>query len=99
MTMTSNENNLSYGPPPPITKLTMEQDLKLRILHDKLHESYIDKKQDIITLMIALQHQNFVLGNSITNLVQKWPPPPTQSDQDTTKEALGMFGILLETKD
>ena len=49
--------------------------------------------------MMALQHQNFVLGNSITNLVQKWPPPPTQLDQDTTKEALGMFGILLETKD
>jgi hypothetical protein len=78
----------------------MEQDLKLRILHDKLHESYIDKKKDIITLMMALQHQNFVLGNSITNLVQKWPTPSQiQTDQATTKEALAMFGILLETKD
>ena len=71
----------------------MEQDLKIRVLHDKLEEGYHDKKEDIITLILALQHQNFVLGNSITNLVQKWPPPPT-----TTYEDLSMFGILLETK-
>ena len=97
--MTSKENNQSFGLPAPITKLTMEQDLKLRVLHDKLEEGYHDKKQDVITLMIALQHQNFVLGNSITNLVNKWPPPPTPTDQIITKEVLPMFGILLETKD
>ena len=91
--MTSKKENLSYGPPPPITELTVEQDLKLRVLHDKLQEGYHDKKEDIITLFMALQHQNFILGNSITNLVKKWPPPPT-----TINEDLSMFGILLETK-
>jgi len=75
----------------------MEQDLKLRVLHDKLVEGYHDKKQDVITLMIALQHQNFVLGNSITNLVSKWPPPPKV--RPTIDEVPAMFGILLETKD
>ena len=99
MIMTSKTNNQNFGIPEPITKLTMEQDLKLRVLHDKLEEGYHDKKQDVITLMIALQHQNFVLGNSITNLVNKWPPPPTQTDQTITNAVLPMFGILLETKD
>jgi len=77
----------------------MEQDLKLRVLHDKLNEGYHEKKQDVITLMVALQHQNFVLGNSLTNLVNKWPSLPTQMGPSITKEELAMFGILLETKD
>jgi hypothetical protein len=72
----------------------MEQDLKLRVLNDRLQESYHDKKEDVITLILALQHQNFVLGNSITNLVTQWP-----KDQTTINEDLSMFGILLETKD
>ena len=92
--MTSQPNNQDYGPPPPITKLTVEQDLQLRLLYDKLNEGYHDKKDDIITFLMALQRQNFALSNSITNLVQKWPPPPTITD-----EVLPMFGILLETKD
>ena len=71
--MTSKNNNQSYGPPSPVTRLTYEQDLKLRLLSDRLDEGYYDKKEDVITLIIALQHQNFVLGNSITNLVQHWP--------------------------
>ena len=97
--MTSARRDQSYGPPPPITKLTMEQDLKLRVLNDKVREGYHDKEEDIITLLIALQHQNFVLSNSITNLVRKWPPPPqTQKDQLIINEVLPMFGILLENK-
>ena len=72
----------------------MEQDLKLRVLSDRLEESYHDKKEDVITLILALQHQNFVLGNSITNLVNQWPKV-----QPTINEELSMFGILLETKD
>ena len=32
-------------------------------------------KDDVTTLMVALQHQNFVLSNSLTNLVEKWPTP------------------------
>ncbi len=78
----------------------MEQDLKLRVLHDKLQEDFHDKQADIITLIMALQHQNFVLGNSITNLVNKWPrPPKILTDPAIINEAAAMFGILLETKD
>ena len=92
--MTSQKKNPSYGPPPPITKLTMEQDLKLRVLNDRLNESYHDHKEDVTTLLIALQHQNFVLSNSITNLVKQWPKAPPIINEDLT-----MFGILLETRD
>jgi hypothetical protein len=99
MTMTSKRSDPSYGIPEPITKLTMEQDLKLRVLEDKVRENYDEGKEDIMTLLLALQHQNFVLGNSITNLVQKWPKPPIQTDQIIINEVLPMFGILLETKD
>ncbi len=94
--MTSKNNNQSCGLPAPITKLTVEQDLRLRLLHDKLQDSYHERKDDVITLMMALQHQSFVLGNSLTNLVKQWP---TQTVQSTTNEDLPMFGILLETKD
>ena len=51
-------------------------------------------KKDIVTLILALQKQNFVLTNSLINLVRKWP-----KDQPTTSEVLPMFGILLENKD
>ena len=95
--MTSKRTDPSYGIPAPITKLTMEQDLKLRVLNDKLQENFHDNKDDIITLLMALQHQNFVMGNSITNLIKKWPKPPTVPT--TINEVLPMFGILLETKD
>jgi len=75
----------------------MEQDLKLRVLSDKLEEGYHDKKEDVLTLIIALQHQNFVMGNSIENLIKQWPKPPKVPN--TTNEVLPMFGILLETRD
>ena len=71
--MTSKLNNLSPGLPPPITKLTVEQDLKLRLIEDKLNQTYHDNKDHVITLFMALQHQNFVLANSLTNLVKNWP--------------------------
>ena len=70
--MTQKNRKSSYGLPAPITKLTVEQDLKMRILKDKLHENYDNHKEDIITLFLALQKQNFVLGNSLTNLLEKW---------------------------
>ena len=53
--------------------------------------------KDFTTIFVALQHQNFLLANSVTNLVKKWPKPPKV--QTTTNEDLSMFGILLETKD
>ena len=71
--MTSTNKNLNFGPPPPITKLTVEQDLRMRLLEDRLEAIYHDNKKDVITLFLALQRQNFVLGNSITNLIDNWP--------------------------
>ena len=50
--------------------------------------------KDFATLFIALQHQNFVMANSIKNLLKKWPKDPPIINEDLT-----MFGILLETKD
>ena len=76
----------------------MEQDLKLRLIEDKLKQGYHDNKADIITFIMALQHQNFVLSNSITNLVEKWPLK-IPMDQNITNEVGPMFGILLENKD
>ena len=53
----------------------MEQNFKIRRLEDLLPEA--DKK-DIITVFMALQRQNFVLSNTISNLVKQWPiHPPT----------------------
>ena len=70
--MTSTKKNPSYGPPPPITELTMEQDLKLRQISDRLSSGEVDYK-DIVTVFLALQKQNFVLANSMINLVKQWP--------------------------
>ena len=92
--MTSRNENRNYGPPPPITELTVEQDLKMRLLEDKLNSDQASKK-DIITVFLALQKQNFILANSMINLVKQWPHPA----QHTTIEELPLFGILLETKD
>ena len=91
--MTSKEKNQSHGLPPPITKLTMEQDLKMRQLELSLNKDDLDLEA-VKTIFLALQRQNFVLCNSLTNLVEKWPKVQT-----TTNEVLPMFGILLENKD
>ena len=96
--MTSKNNNQSFGLPAPITELTVEQDLKLRNIYDALNKPET-KKEDIVTFLMALQKQNFVLGNSLTNLVEKWQEREILMDLNTTKEVLPMFGILLETKD
>ena len=81
--MTSKEKNLNFGPPPPITKLTTEQDLRLRLIKDKLNNDDV-RKEDIITVYLALQKQNFVLSNSLMNLVDNWPQEPVAT-----------FGILI----
>ena len=72
----------------------MEQDLKLRNLWDAVNNPETQRK-DIITVLMALQKQNFIMGNSLTNLVKSWPPPPVHP---TTNEVLPMFGILLENR-
>ena len=71
--MTSKRTAPSYGLPAPITKLTVEQDLKMRVIRDKITEGYHDNKDDIIEVFMALQKQNFILGNSLKNLVDHWP--------------------------
>ncbi|BCV03862.1 MAG: hypothetical protein CM15mV75_020 [uncultured marine virus] len=81
-----------------ITKLTLEQDLKLRQLEIMLAKPET-RKEDIATVMIALQEQAFVLSNCIENLIKKWPKPPTTKVPRTTDEVPLMFGLLLETKD
>ena len=91
--MTSKQKNPSSGPPPPITKLTLEQDLKLRQIEIALDRDDVDMK-DVATVFLALQRQNFVLCNSITNLIDKWTTVPP-----TTKEVPAMFGILSGNKD
>jgi hypothetical protein len=50
----------------------VEQSFRLRRYQDLLPEA---KKEDIITIFIALQHQNFVLSNTVSNLVKQWPMP------------------------
>jgi len=88
--MTQKNKKLDFGLPNPITKLTYEQDLRMRILEDKLNEAYHDHKKDIITLFLALQKQNFVLGNSLTNLLKKWT---------TIEEEALRYGISSEIRD
>ena len=69
-------------------EMTVEQQFKLRRLNDLLPEA---KKEDIITIFMALQHQNFVLSNTVANLVKQWPLP-----QPIT-EAVGKSEISSET--
>ena len=83
--MTQKNKKLDFGLPSPITKLTYEQDLRMRILEDRLNSVYHDHKKDIITLFLALQKQNFVLGNSLKNLLEKW---------NTIEEERSNAGIL-----
>ncbi len=57
----------------------------MRLLEDKLNSDEA-RKEDIVTLFLALQRQNFVLANSLMNLIDKWPKQA---------EILPMFGVLL----
>ena len=74
----------------------MEQDLKLRLLHDSLQKPET-RKEDIVTVFMALQEQCYVLANSLTNLVHKWPKPPLVPA--TIKEDPSKSGILFVIKD
>jgi hypothetical protein len=59
----------------------MEQQFKMRRINDTLKHA---DKADIITVFEALQHQNFVLSNTVSNLVKLWPTshlPTTPEDQ------------------
>ena len=45
----------------------------MRIIEDKLNHVYEHEQTHVINLFLALQRQNFVLGNSLTNLIDHWP--------------------------
>ena len=65
----------------------------MRVLEDKLKSGNV-RYDDIVTVFLAMQRQNFVMGNSIKNLIEKWPKV-----HPTINEVPAMFGILLENKD
>ena len=67
----------------------MEQSFKIRRLEDLLPKA---DKEDIITLFMALQRQNFALSNTVSNLVKQWP-----NHLPTTQEAPSKPGISSET--
>ena len=70
----------------------MEQQFKMKQIENALRSPEA-QKEDIITVFLALQRQCFVLGNSMSNLVKKWPTPTT------TPEATSKSGRSFETKD
>ena len=75
----------------------MEQQFKLAQIETALRNPET-RKEDIITVFLALQHQCFVLGNSMSNLVKKWPTPVPTAPA-TTNEAQLNLGTSFETKD
>ena len=83
------DESLIGHPPPPVIELTIEQQFKLRRLDDLLPKA---NKDDLITLLQALQHQNFVLANTVSNLVKQWP-----IHQPITQEATSNAGTSYET--
>lgn len=62
----------------------------------KAIEQQLEKasREDLITVFMALQHQTFVLGNNLKNLLSKWPHTPA-----ITAEVKQKFGTLFENKD
>lgn len=75
----------------------MEQQFKLKQIENALRDPET-KLEDVITIFLALQRQCFVLGNSLSNLVKKWPTPTPQAPA-TTGEGQSKSGISSETKD
>ena len=67
MIMIPKDKNPSYGRLP--LPLTVEQDFKMRVIEDNLRKNY-DKKEDVITVFLALQRQNFALSNALKNLLE-----------------------------
>ena len=69
MTMIPRNKNPDSGAPNPLLTLTVEQDFKMRTIEDNLRKHY-DKKEDVITVFLALQRQNFALTNSLKHLIE-----------------------------
>ena len=75
----------------PVMELTMEQEFQYRRITDLLPQA---QKDDIITIYLALQKQNYCLSNTIKKLLAEWPIHP-----DTTLGEASKFGTLFEIKD
>ena len=69
MTMIPNNKHPNSGAQNPLMKLTVEQDFKMRVIEDNLRKNY-DKKEDVVTVFLALQRQNFALTNSLKHLIE-----------------------------
>jgi len=76
----------------------------MRLMYDAVSKPST-QREDVTTILMALQHQNFILSNSLMNLVKKWPSPTrskqgtpsasaTTPDLPTTKEVKPRFGTL-----
>jgi len=50
-------------------QLTVEQDFKMRVIEDQLRKNY-DKKEDVITVFLALQRQNYALSNALKEFIE-----------------------------
>jgi hypothetical protein len=72
----------------------MEQDFQFRKIQDLLPEA---SKEDLITVFLALQKQNYCLSNTIKKLLAEWPIHPTHPT--ITPEEISKFGTLFEIKD
>ena len=75
----------------PVIELTLEQQFKMKAIEQQIEKA---SREDLITVFMALQHQTFVLGNNLKNLLHQWPATPT-----ITPEAKLKFGTLYENKD
>lgn len=69
----------------------------MRQISDALDSPDIAMK-DVKTIFMALQKQNYVLANSLTNLVAKWPKPPMKLDPNITGVEASKSGILFVIK-
>ena len=49
--------------------MTLEQDFKMRVIEDNLRKHY-HNKEDVITVFLALQRQNFALTNALKDFIE-----------------------------
>ena len=69
MTMIPSNKRPNSGRPKKPLLLTMEQQFKMRVIEDNLRKNY-DKKEDVMTVFLALQRQNFALTNALKDLIE-----------------------------
>jgi hypothetical protein len=69
----------------------MEQEFSMRRLEDLLPKA---NKEDIITIFLALQKQNYCLTNTIKQLLKEWPNRPGTTSAEPSK-----YGTLFVIKD